>query len=156
MDLRTLALAAAALALVACGERQKAPPSLETGERVTAPDSQYSHIVTAGGAAPSTLDLRNPYSGDKSAVNEGRALFTSMNCDGCHGGGGVGWVGPSLNDGRWRYGGSEGEIYQTVFFGRPRGMPAYGGILPEPIVWKLVTYIRSLEPAETVPTETWK
>src|SRR5437870_6742060 len=29
-------------------------------------------------------------------------LFRSFNCDGCHGGGAVGAVGPSLADGRWR------------------------------------------------------
>ena len=26
-----------------------------------------------------------------------------MNCDGCHGGAGAGWVGPRLSDGRWRF-----------------------------------------------------
>ena len=157
MDLRTLALAVAALVLTACGQDQrKEPVATGTPAATAPPDGRYSQIVAAGGAAPSSLDLKNPSSGNKEAVNEGRMLFTSMNCDGCHGGGGAGFVGPSLNDGRWRYGGTDGEIYQTIFFGRPRGMPAYGGILQEPVVWKLVSYIRSLEPAETVPTERWQ
>src|SRR3989449_8312097 len=40
-------------------------------------------------------------------------LFRS-NCDGCHGGGAVGWVGPSLVDGRWRYGGADGAVFHSI------------------------------------------
>ena len=38
---------------------------------------------------------------------DGEKIFSSMNCDGCHGGDGSGWVGPNLADGRWRYGGAD-------------------------------------------------
>ena len=79
-----------------------------------------------------------------------------MNCDGCHGGGATGWVGPSLVDGRWRYGGSDGEIYLSIFYGRPRGMPAYGGILSREPIWKIVTYLRSQPQPGDVPTESWQ
>ena len=54
-----------------------------------------------------------------------------MNCDGCHGAGATGWVGPSLADGRWRYGGSAGEIFRSIYYGRRQGMPAFGGIMPK-------------------------
>ena len=57
----------------------------------------------------------------------GADLFASMNCDGCHGGGATGFAAPSLADGRWRYGGSEEEIFQSIYYGRPKGMPAFGG-----------------------------
>ena len=73
-------------------------------------------------------------------------LFTAMNCDGCHGGGGVGWVGPSLADGRWRYGGADEEIFASIYYGRPKGMPAFGGRLGTEGVWTLVTYLKSLTP----------
>src|SRR2546428_4335923 len=80
-----------------------------------------------------------------------------MNCDGCHGGGGAGWVGPSLADGRWRFGGADGAIFQSIYYGRPHGMPAYGGLLlAPPAVWKLVTHIPSLQPPADPPTEAWR
>src|SRR5207247_4220167 len=72
-----------------------------------------------------------------------------------HGGGGAGWVGPSLADGRWRYGGTDGALFQSIFDGRPHGMPAFGGILSPDAIWKLVTYVQSLEPPADVPTERW-
>jgi mono/diheme cytochrome c family protein len=78
-----------------------------------------------------------------------------MNCDGCHGAGALGWVGPSLVDGRWRYGGADGEVYQSIFYGRPRGMPAYGGILSSDAIWKIVTYLRGQPIPKNVPTESW-
>jgi cytochrome c oxidase cbb3-type subunit 3 len=78
-----------------------------------------------------------------------------MNCDGCHGGGAVGWVGPSLVDGRWRYGGTDGAVFQSIYYGRPRGMPAYGGILSASAIWKIVTYLRAQPVPADVPTESW-
>ena len=56
------------------------------------------------GKPAATASLRNPYAGEQKSATEGEKLFSSMNCDGCHGGGAVGFVGPSLSDGRWRYG----------------------------------------------------
>ncbi|HXJ32137.1 MAG TPA: c-type cytochrome, partial [Gemmatimonadales bacterium] len=99
--------------------------------------------VQAGGAAPAAGSLKNPFAGDRASADEGAKVFTSMNCDGCHGGGATGWVGPSLVDGRWRYGGSDGEIYLSIYYGRPRGMPAYGGILSGDPIWKIATYLRA-------------
>ena len=78
-----------------------------------------------------------------------------MNCDGCHGGGGTGWVGPSLVDGRWRYGGTDGALYQSIYYGRPKGMPAYGGILSPGAIWKIVTYIQAQPVPDVVPTQAW-
>jgi cytochrome c len=78
-----------------------------------------------------------------------------MNCDGCHGGGAIGWVGPSLVDGRWRYGGSDEEIFTSIFYGRPKGMPAYGGVIGTDGVWMLVSYIKAQAPPSVVPTTSW-
>jgi len=75
-----------------------------------------------------------------------------MNCDGCHGGGALGWVGPSLVDGRWRYGGADEEIFHSIFYGRPKGMPAYGGLLGSEGVWMIVTYLKSQPVPNVVPT----
>ena len=75
------------------------------------------------------MTLANPLDGDPNAAQQGKMLFAAMNCDGCHGGGAVGFVGPSLIDGRWRYGGGDGELFHSIYYGRAHGMPAYGGIL---------------------------
>ena len=85
----------------------------------------------------------------------GANLFSSMNCDGCHGGGAVGWVGPSLVDGRWRYGGADEEIFTSIFYGRPKGMPAYGGVIGTDGVWMLVAYIKAQAVPTVVPTTSW-
>ena len=99
--------------------------------------------------------LTNPNTDDAAKAQAGGVLFTAMNCDGCHGGGGSGWVGPSLADGRWRYGGSDGEIFASIYYGRPKGMPAFGGKLGTQGVWTLVTYLKSLTPPADVATESW-
>ncbi|PYP40081.1 MAG: hypothetical protein DMD43_09235 [Gemmatimonadetes bacterium] len=92
--------------------------------------------------------------GGRSAA-EGEKLFSAMNCDGCHGGGAVGWVGPSLIDGRWRYGEADAAVFQSIYYGRPQGMPAFGGMLSSDLIWKLVSYLRSLPPPKAVPTQAW-
>jgi cytochrome c oxidase cbb3-type subunit 3 len=112
--------------------------------------------ISAGGLVPAAGTLTNPHRGDKKAAKAGEGLFTSMNCDGCHGGGATGWVGPSLADGRWRFGGAEDEIFQSIYYGRPHGMPAFGGALPADAIWMLVTYVQSLPTPATVPTQSWE
>ena len=119
------------------------------------PSIAYGQHVNAGGAAPAAGQLKNPLTGDAGAAKSGESLFSSMNCDGCHGGGATGWVGPSLVDGRWRYGGADGELYQSIFYGRPRGMPAYGGVLSSDAIWQIITYVRAQPVPRNVPTQTW-
>src|SRR5207302_11083432 len=48
---------------------------------------------------------------------------------GCHGGAASGFIGPDLADGRWRYGGSDAEVFSSIYYGRPKGTPAFGGVL---------------------------
>ncbi len=147
-----LALGTLALA-VGCGGR---------GSQVSMPGQsgpsavRHDEHVFAGGLVPAAGGWRNPYRGDRRSAEQGATTFTAMNCDGCHGGGGMGWVGPSLSDGRWRYGGADGEVFESIYYGRPRGMPAYGGLLPPDAIWNLVTYLQSLEPPADVPTEAWR
>ncbi len=148
--MRARGLAAALLlALTACerpnSRDQTAPPAV-----------RYDAHVNAGGVAPPAGQLNNPFAVNQKSAKEGELLFSAMNCDGCHGGGAVGAVGPNLGDGRWRYGGADGAVFQSIYYGRPRGMPAYGGILPPDGVWKLVTYLRSLPIPDDVPTESWR
>ena len=116
---------------------------------------RYEQHIFAEGNPPPGDSLVNPYAGQARSATEGEKLFASMNCDGCHGGGATGWVGPSLSDGRWIYGGSDGAVFQSIYYGRPHGMPAFGGVLQPEITWKLVTYLRSLPLPKSVPTQAW-
>jgi cytochrome c oxidase cbb3-type subunit 3 len=135
--------------LAACS--RKAP-----GSPANAPLAvRYDQHVFAGGVAPPGDSAVNPFHGEAKSEKEGQSLFSSLNCDGCHGGGATGWVAPALNDGRWRYGGSDAAIFQSIFYGRPKGMPAFGGLLEPALVWKLVSYVRSLPPGKAVPTQSW-
>jgi cytochrome c oxidase cbb3-type subunit III len=125
-------------------------------QRMAPPAVVYGEHIPVGGNPPPGDSLRNPLKGDKKAAEDGGKMFAAFNCDGCHAGGAVGFVGPSLADGRWRYGGSDGEIYHSIFYGRPRGMPAWGGTLPQDAIWRLVTYLQSLQPAkDTLSTTSW-
>ena len=82
--------------------------------------------------------------GDEKLALEGRQLFLSHNCYGCHGGLAGGAMGPSLRDTTWKYGGSDSLIYRTIHDGRPMGMPAWGGAFSDAQIKALVSYIHSL------------
>jgi cytochrome c oxidase cbb3-type subunit 3 len=140
--------------LASCTQHQAAAPAGATTDRP--PGIQYEAHVSAGGRVPSGVELNNPLHGDQAAAKNGEALFSAMNCDGCHGGGASGWVGPSLADGRWRYGGADAEVFSSIYYGRPKGMPAFGGTISPTAVWSLVTYLKSLPPPTDVPTESWE
>jgi len=134
------------------------PVTPTSNARYVPPVISYPQHVNAAGIAPPTGGgtLTNPYQPDSASVREGGQTFTAMNCDGCHGGGATGWVGPSLVDGRWRYGGEDGAVFTSIFYGRPRGMPAYGGTLSPAAIWKIVTYLRAQPVPSDVPTERWQ
>lgn len=110
--------------------------------------------VPAGGALPAANALSTPRPANPSP-DAGANLFSAMNCDGCHGGGAIGWVGPSLVDGRWRYGGTDEDVFTSIYYGRPKGMPAYGGVIGPDGVWMLVAYIRAQAQPAVVPTTSW-
>jgi mono/diheme cytochrome c family protein len=123
--------------------------------RAIPPAVANESYIRAGESDPPAGKLNNPLTRNSQAVKEGEKLFSAMNCDGCHGAGALGWVGPSLVDGRWRFGGSDGEVYQSIFYGRPRGMPAYGGILSSDAIWRIITYLRAQPIPTNVPTQSW-
>ena len=114
-------------------------------------------IVLAGGVAPQPIvvDTVNPLRADSATAAAGQKIFLAMNCDGCHGDPPTGFAGPSLVDGRWRHGGSDREVFESVYYGRPRGMPAYGGIMNADMIWNVLTYLRAQPVPANVPTEAW-
>lgn len=111
-------------------------------------DSLLSSVALGdiAGGHPNTLTtlIHNPYEGSLAAAEAGHELFIKMNCVGCHGYAAKGGMGPDLTDAYWRYGGSPAEIYNSIFQGRPKGMPAWGRMVPRANIWKIVTYLQAL------------
>ena len=97
----------------------------------------------AGGRVSALNDIVNPLAGNAAAAQTGKTFFIQMNCAGCHGYDLTGGMGPDLTDRYWRYGGAPVDIYNSIFQGRPQGMPAWGNALQPQAIWQLVTYIES-------------
>ena len=111
------------------------------------------HIQPGLVTPPNGLVLRNPYAGNASAVATGAKLFISYNCIDCHGADGSGAMGPSLADGRWHFGGTEAELFESIYEGRPEGMPAWGSLIQPEQIWMLVSYVGTLQQGKNVTTE---
>jgi len=111
------------------------------------------HIQPGLVTPPNGLVLRNPYAGSATAVANGAKLFVSYNCIDCHGADGSGAMGPSLADGRWHFGGTDAELFESIYQGRPEGMPAWGSLIEPAQIWVLVTYVQTLARGKNVTTE---
>jgi len=148
LQLVTLALA---VIVAACGGT---PP--QGGVGGPAPPLQITPVGPIPGPEGEPADAGNPYASDRTAIGEGRKLFVSFNCSGCHGGRAGGGMGPSLRDEVWIYGNRDAQIFSSITAGRARGMPSWHKQLTADQIWKLVAYIKSLrtrnEP-QAPPTE---
>ncbi len=88
----------------------------------------------------------NPYTGNAEAIEQGKALFLQMGCSGCHGVGGGGGMGPALLDDEWKFGSDDATLFKLIKGEIPQQtMPAaFGNVLKDEDVWKLIAYVRSL------------
>lgn len=93
------------------------------------------------------------YYDNREAVTTGMRLFGQYNCSGCHSNGGGG-MGPSLMDDEWIYGSRLEQIHQTLVEGRPNGMPAWGGKVPDEQLWQIAAYVRSMSLPQTLAAQT--
>lgn len=165
---RVWALAVAALALISmsCGRSSSAATLDEVALRSRldtepAPRSSdtlrfvaHDENIQAGFPShASPLALHNPYDGNARATTLGSQLFVAYNCVDCHGADGSGAMGPSLADARWHFGGSPAAVFESIYEGRPSGMPSWGGRISNDEIWMLVTYVRSLSAGKNVATE---
>ena len=97
--------------------------------------------------------LVNPYEANPQRIAEGGKLFIAYNCLDCHGADGSGAMGPSLQDGRWHFGGTPGDVFQSIYEGRPDGMPSWGGRIPDDQIRRLVANIETLSKGHSVSTQ---
>ncbi|MBV8343126.1 MAG: c-type cytochrome [Gammaproteobacteria bacterium] len=142
---------ACSLLLAGCGAAPHgapAPPQPSAGGVIA------SAIVPGREQGASTRDPRAAsYYENPQAVVEGKRLFTQYNCSGCHSNGGGG-MGPDLMDDEWIYGDRLEQIHQTLVEGRPNGMPAWGGKIPDAQLWALAAYVRSMSLPDTIAANT--
>jgi len=138
--LRLAAPALVALALCACEreERDYRPtPAAAARERTIAlsplqPGGPSDAIVVPSGYEESAY-----------AVSEGQRLYRWYNCNGCHANGGGG-MGPPLMDEEWIYGSAPANVVASILEGRPNGMPAFLGKVPDHQAMQIAAYVRSL------------
>ena len=95
--------------------------------------------------------MQNPFASDPTAVSAGKMLY-EQTCQGCHGGEARGDRGPSLLGG-FKHGSADTDLFQNVKTGVPgTQMPAFG-ILPSDSIWRIITYLRSLDTTKAIRGE---
>ena len=123
------------------------PPRFDLGAEVGGRSLLEVPITTVypGGVKPSP-ETSNPPD-DPEAVQRGMRYFNQFNCIGCHAPNGAGGMGPALSNHVFIYGSEPANIYLSILQGRPAGMPVFGGLLPDQVIWDVVAYIRSISRA---------
>jgi cytochrome c oxidase cbb3-type subunit III len=133
------ALAFAATASGCARERRDNP----TADVSTASSGVVVGSLRPGSVPANIVSTLAGYQNNAYAINEGKRLFDSYNCSGCHAHGG-GAIGPPLMDQRWIYGSDPANVFATIVEGRPNGMPSFRGKVPDFQVAELVAYVRSM------------
>jgi cytochrome c oxidase cbb3-type subunit 3 len=136
----SLGLCALSLAIISC-EREVRPfqdlavAAARTQKPVLSP-------IFPGGQTPPEPN-QSPFQRNAYGMSEGKRLFEAYNCAGCHAHGGGG-MGPALMDDTWIYGSEPANIFESIVEGRPNGMPAFVGKIPDVQVWELVAFVQSM------------
>ena len=73
-------------------------------------------------------------------ISQGGRLFSWYGCQGCHTDHAHGVL--DLTDDVWKYGGGLAAVWASIAHGRPDGMPAYAGRIPDEQIWQLAAYVR--------------
>ncbi len=99
--------------------------------------------------------IKNPVASSAASIAAGQATYQKM-CRFCHGdkAEGAGKMAPkgsnppNLTDAEWKFGDTDGEIFTVLQNGTPPNfvMKGYKGKVPDPDLWNVVNYLRSLGP----------
>ena len=117
-------------------------------------------------------ELKNPYNADIAAIaEEGHHRYLSAGCNGCHGGGGGGGMWPPLTNDTWVYGSDDDTLFRLIALGSDGltkagyarvkhevvtgPMPPFGGIIKtSDDLWRIIAFIRSVNPSSLKPAAT--
>jgi cytochrome c oxidase cbb3-type subunit 3 len=113
---------------------------------------QVPVTTLAPGGINARPTIKTPPIDDSAAAQRGLQAFNALNCVGCHMANGGGGMGPALSNNFFIYGSEPENIYLSIAQGRPNGMPVWGSMLPDPVIWDLVAYITSISKA---PAPQW-
>ena len=109
-----------------------------------APIALAASVLGARQGPPASV---NPLAADAAAVPDGRGLYNQI-CQSCHGTSGQGGDrGPSLSTGTFSHGNTDGDLFRSIRNGIPGTQMAGFPGLSETDVWRLVAYLRSLQPS---------
>ena len=80
---------------------------------------------------------------DAGAISSGKALFDA-NCVVCHNPKGEGNIGPNLTDDAWIYGPDVKDLFKTLKYGTPNGMPEHASKLNPIQIQQVASFVLSL------------
>jgi cytochrome c oxidase cbb3-type subunit III len=142
----------AVLAFVLAGCERETRPFHDLPKISQRAQGESQTPLFAGSPSPAAVGT-SPFQGNAWGQGEGKRLYTSYNCAGCHANGGGG-IGPPLMDDEWIYGFLPGNIFSSIVQGRPNGMPSFRNKIPDYQVWQIVAYVQSMSgqtPIDTSP-----
>lgn len=172
---RLLIKAVAALAIGACVAYVQpiAAADGDSAPKEAATDAAKPADAAAGGADLTTPmpprervasspkgTLKNPYTDNEQAIAEGRKIYFSKSCNGCHGGTGGGGMCPPLSNVIWVYGDDDDTLFRLVTLGSDdlmkegyerKGsenvvgpMPPFGDLIKtDQDLWKIIAWVRT-------------
>lgn len=138
-----LVLVGLVLAVAGLGCEREARRYRELPAAAARPTGTPQTTLQPGASSEQLPPGLSPYQENAYGMAEGKRLFQAYNCNGCHAQGGGG-IGPALMDDKWIYGSHPEQIHSTIVEGRPDGMPAFGGRIPDQQIWQIVAYVQSL------------
>ncbi len=108
-----------------------------------APCALYASVLLGNQVAPAQA---NPLAGDAAAVVSGQGLYGQI-CQSCHGAAGQGSDrGPVLATSTLLHGNADADLYRSIRTGVPGTQMAGFPALSDTDIWRLVAYLRSLQP----------
>ena len=144
----------AAAPVVTVGGVKPEPPTAAELEELKKPMKPLERVA----AAPKGT-LKNPYTDNPEAIEQGKKLYFGKSCNGCHGGGGGGMC-PPLTNTVWVYGDTDDTLFRLIALGsqdlQKQGyvrkgsegvvgpMPPFGELIDtDQDVWKIIAWIRT-------------
>lgn len=94
-------------------DAESKPAAKQDGEKKAAAGGETMTPIQRAEATPKG-ELKNPFTDNKEAIAEGKNLYFSYSCNGCHGGTGGGGMCPPLSNVRFVYGSDDDTLFRLI------------------------------------------